>query len=84
MKLWAGSATAEAVPGAPFLIQVKAAVADPRKCQVWQLCCIDMCDNLSQSYKQPNLHLSGTCQEGACCMLDQRRKLESGLGLPSM
>ncbi|KAL0032084.1 hypothetical protein WJX77_004214 [Trebouxia sp. C0004] len=33
VKLWVGSTTEEAVPGAPFLIQVHAAVADPSKCQ---------------------------------------------------
>ena len=38
MNLWVGSTTEEAVPGAPFLIRVKAAVADPSKCQVWMLC----------------------------------------------
>ncbi|DBA83503.1 TPA: hypothetical protein ACH3X2_006431 [Trebouxia sp. C0005] len=33
VKLWVGSTTEEAVPGAPFLIQVRAGVVDPGQCQ---------------------------------------------------
>ena len=83
MNLWVGSTTEEAVPGAPFLIRVKAAVADPSKCQVWMLCHGDMRNKPRQSHKGPKLHLSGTCQEGACCIVDQPAELEFRLGLHS-
>ncbi len=81
--MWMGSTTEEAMPGAPILIQVKAAVEDPSKCQVWQLCHKAMCTNQKEPQRTrlaPGTHLS----EGVCCMLYQHCKLESGMGLPSM
>jgi len=77
--LWVGSTTEEAMPGAPCLIQVKAAVADPSKCEVWQLCYEAMYNNIRQSHKGPDLHLSDTCKEGACCVFCQPPDLRLGL-----